>query len=159
MTPPHKIIKNYLQKGQSFYFGGGISVAEVEEVAKAHVNAWIKGKPNEKYVVAGNNISFYDFYSALAKESGKKPPSVFIPKWLIYFGAVGAKLVLGKKSPVDPNYVKTVIGNYSWYNSEKAIRELGYTIPKLDSILKNAIIDAEKKLLGINNLTFNINSS
>jgi nucleoside-diphosphate-sugar epimerase len=78
---------------------------------------------------------------------------------LIYFGAIGAKLVLGKKSPVDPEYVKTVIGNYSWYNSEKAIRELGYAIPKLDSILKNAVIDAEKKQLGINNLAFNIKSS
>jgi dihydroflavonol-4-reductase len=150
LTPPHKIIKNYLQKGQSFYFNGGISVASVEEVAKAHINAWLKGQPNEKYIVAGNNISFKEFYSALAKYSGHKPPFILIPKWMIYCGAICAKTLLGKKSPVDPNYIKSVIGNYSWYTSEKAMKELGYTIPKFDTIIKNAVIESRKKLIGIN---------
>ncbi|MGQ0829634.1 MAG: NAD-dependent epimerase/dehydratase family protein [Bacteroidota bacterium] len=152
LTPPHEIIKNYLQKGQAFYFNGGISIAAVEEVAKAHVNAWLKGKPNEKYILAGKNITFKEFYNTLSKHSGHKPPFLFIPKWIIYLGAITAKLILGKKSPVDPNYIKSVIGNYSWYNSEKAIKELGYHIPTIDSILTEAIIEAKKKQIGINTL-------
>lgn len=158
LTPPHTIIKNYLQKGQAFYFSGGISIATVEEVAKAHINAWLKGKPNEKYVLAGNNITFKEFYKALAKHSGHKPPFLFIPKWIIYLGSIAAKLILGKKSPVDPKYIKSVIGNYSWYNSEKAIKELGYNIPKTDAILSGAIIEAQKKLIGINALVQKNNS-
>lgn len=152
LTPPHKIIKNYLQKGQLFYFSGGISVAAVEEVAKAHVNAWLKGKENEKYVVAGNNISFREFYSILAKYSKHKPPFLFIPKWIIYLGSIAAKIILGKKSPVDPNYVKSVIGNYSWYNSEKAIKELGYQIPELHSMIDEAIVETKKNITGISSL-------
>ena len=84
LTPPHKVIKDYLKKGQSFYFNGGISVASVEEVAKAHINAWLLGKPNEKYVLGGNNISFKEFYAVLAQHSGFKNPKIFIPKGFIY---------------------------------------------------------------------------
>ena len=152
LTPPHKIIKDYFQKGQKFYFSGGISVASVKEVAKAHIDAWLIGKPNEKYVVAGNNISFKEFYSTLSKYCGHKPPFIFIPKIFIYSGAVAAKLILGKKSPVDPKYIKTVIGNYSWYDSQKAKSELNYSVPSIDEIISNAVIDTQKKVLGVNKL-------
>lgn len=152
LTPPHKIIKDYFQKGQKFYFSGGISIAAVEEVAKAHVNAWLHGKPNEKYVLAGNNISFKEFYTILSKYCGHKAPSIFIPKLFIYLGAIAAKLILGKKSPVDPKYIQTVIGNYSWYDSQKAIKEISYSIPSADEIISNAVVDAQKKVLGINKL-------
>jgi dihydroflavonol-4-reductase len=158
LTPPHKIIKSYLKKGQAFYFSGGISVTAVEEVAKAHINSWLIGKPNEKYVIAGNNISFKEFYSALAEHSGRKAPFLFIPKAFIYLGAVAAKIILGKKSPVDPNYIKRVIGNYSWYDSQKAIKEINYSIPALDKIISNAIIENQKKALGLNQLIQKNNS-
>jgi dihydroflavonol-4-reductase len=149
LTPPHKIIGDYYRKGQAFYFKGGISIAAVEEVARAHVQAWLYGKPGEKYIVAGNNITFKTFYTLLARSSGKKPPFIFIPKWLIYLAALGAKLLLGKKSPVDPKYIKTVIGNYSWYTSEKAVQELGYSIIPAEKIISEAITDAIKKQAGL----------
>ncbi len=152
LTPPHKIIKDYFPKGQKFYFAGGISVASVNQVAKAHVDAWLIGKPNEKYVVAGHNISFKEFYTLLAKHSGHNPPSIFIPKICIYLGAVAAKMILGKKSPVDPKYIQTVIGNYSWYSSEKAKRELNYSVPPLDNIISEAVKDAQRKVLLLNQL-------
>ena len=152
LTPPHKIIKDYFQKGQKFYFNGGISVASVHEVAKAHVDAWLIGKPNEKYVVAGNNITFKEFYLTLSKYCGHKPPFLFLPKTFIYLGALLAKLILGKKSPVDPKYIKTVIGNYSWYDSQKAKSELNYSIPSIKKILSESIIDIKKKVIGTNNL-------
>jgi nucleoside-diphosphate-sugar epimerase len=152
LTPPHKIVSDYYEKGQVFYFKGGISIAAVEEVAKAHVNAWTLGKPGEKYIVAGSNITFQTFYSLLAKYSGHKPPFMFVPKWIIYLGALLAKLLLGRKSPVDPNYIRTVIGNYSWYTSEKAIRELHYKIVPAEQILSEAVRDAIKRQAGLYHL-------
>lgn len=159
LTPPHKIIKDYYLKGQKFYFSGGISVASVNEVAKAHIDAWLIGKPNSKYVVAGNNISFKEFYSTLAKYCGHKAPSIFLPKGFIYLGAIAAKIILGKKSPVDPKYIKTVIGNFSWYDSQKAKAELNYSIPTIDKILSEAIAETQKKILGVNKLLPKNNST
>jgi dihydroflavonol-4-reductase len=152
LTPPHKIIKDYFKKGQAFYFSGGISIAAVHEVAKAHINAWLIGEANEKYIVAGDNISFKEFYTTLSKYCNHKPPFLFIPKWIIYLAAVAAKIILGKKSPVDPNYIKTVIGNYSWYDSQKAINKLNYSVIAHEAILSAAVVDTKKKALGTNQL-------
>lgn len=148
LTPPHKVIKDYWQKGQKFDFAGGISIAAVEEVARAHVSAWIQGQPGGKYVLGGNNITFAEFYATLARCTGRKPPVVTIPKGIIYAGSLVAKLLLGSKSPIDPKYVQTVIGNYSWYDSTKAIQELGYQIPPLETILRQAITETKRKALG-----------
>ncbi len=144
ITPPHKTIKNYLQKGQWFYFDGGISVACVQTVAKAHIDAWLKGNPNEKYITAGNNVSFKSFYCTLAKSTGYIKPFFYVPKWLIYFASLAGKFLFGNRIPIQPEYVKAVIGNYSWYSSQKAIKELGYKIPKLDVILNAALIEIKK---------------
>ena len=152
LTPPHKIIQDHLLKGQKFYFTGGISVASVRSVAKAHIDAWLTGRIQEKYIVAGNNITFRTFYNTLSKYDGHKAPFLFIPKWFIYLASVAAKMILGKKSPVDPKYVKSVIGNYSWYDSQKAIRDLNYQIPTIDSIISDAVVDTQKRALGVNNL-------
>ena len=159
LTPPHKIIGNYYQKGQLFYFKGGISIAAVEEVAKAHVNAWLMGKPNEKYIVAGNNIRFKEFYKILAKYSGHKPPAIFIPKWIIYLASLAAKFLLGKKSPVDPKYMKTVIGNYSWYDSGKAVNTIDYKVLPADELLSEAVTDTIKKQAGLYQLVEKTNST
>lgn len=148
LTPPHKVIRDYLKKGQAFYFAGGISVAGVESVAKAHVNAWLKGSVKGQYILAGTNVTFNEFYTTLAHHSGHKAPWLRIPKGLIYSGSLVAKALSGKKSPVDPNYVKTVIGNYSWYTSAKAQQELDYSIPPLDEIVAGAVIDIKRKALG-----------
>lgn len=159
LTPPHKVIRDYLRKGQKFYFKGGVSLASVEEVAKAHINGWIKGNVNEKYIAGGNNVSFLEFYNILAELSGNKKPFLFIPKWFIYCASLGLKLVFGKKSKIDPAYVRSVIGNYSWYDSSKAIKELGYSIPSGKTILENAITENKKKETGVAALYEKNNSS
>ena len=157
LTPPHRIIKNYIRNGQRFYFKGGLSVASVDEVAKAHVNAWLLGKRNEKYVVAGDNISFRDFYEMLAQHSGKKAPGFFIPKWILYCLSFAGKIIMGKRNPVDPRYVKSVIGNYSWYDSDKAKKELGYDPPASEQILKDAVTDSKKRISKLNGLILKTN--
>lgn len=152
LTPPGKTIDRFCKRGQSFYFDGGISVACVKSVARAHIDAWLIGKPNEKYIVAGNNISFKDFYSTLSKFTNHKAPFIYVPKSVILFGSVAGKFLFGNKIPIHPNYVKTVIGKYSWYNSEKAIRELNYKIPEVETILGDAIINVQQKRIGLDKL-------
>ncbi len=143
-TPPHKILINYLQNGQWFYFSGGISIACVKAVAEAHINAWLKGNPNDKYITAGNNVTFKSFYNVLAKSTGYIKPFIYVPKWIIYFAALAGDVFLKNKIKISPEYVKSVIGNYSWYSSEKAIKQLGYTIPKLDTILNAALAEIKE---------------
>ena len=141
-TPPHKLILDFVSKGQPFYFPGGISIAHVEDVADAHVAAFERGSVGGRYVLGGNNVSFRDFFHLLAKLSGRKAPRIALSKSamlaIAHVTAPAFKL-LGKEPPADPAYVEAIVGNYSWYDSGRAQRELGYRIRPLEQTLAEAV--------------------
>jgi dihydroflavonol-4-reductase len=150
LTPPHKIIRDYLTNGMLFYFRGGVSIASVENVAQAHIDAYEKGSMGGKYVTAGENISFQTLYKILAKHSGGKEPLFCMPKWIIVAGAIATKAILrmiGMPPIIDPGYARAVFGNFSWYDSTTAIKELGYKTGSAEEILSSAIPDVRKKIL------------
>ena len=150
LTPPHKIIKDYISNGMLFYFKGGVSIAAVENVAKTHIDAYEKGSKGGRYVTAGQNITFHRLYNILAKYSGGKEPMFCMPKWIIVTGAVVTKALLkllGMPPIIDPGYARAVFGNYSWYDSSTAIKELDYQTGSAEEILSKAITDVRKKVL------------
>ena len=154
-TPPHRLIRDYLLKGQKFYFGGGISVVDVEAVAAAHVAAFEKGEPNGKYLLGGQNVSFKDFYGTLARLCGKPAPRIALPKPAMLLAArllCGVSKTIGMGDPIDPAYVRSVVGTWSWYDSGKAMQELDYRIPELETTLRNAIREIRLRLSWIHRL-------
>lgn len=153
LTPPHKVIKDFLEKGAPVYFDGGISIAAVEEIAKGHVLAYEKGKFGETYILSGENITFKKLYQLLVANSRQKMPLVKMPKFAIVIAAwIFTKLfkLIGKEFPISPEYAKAVAGSYSWYDCSKAKNELGYQTQPVEEILKNAVLDANRKILGVN---------
>lgn len=155
MTPPHKIITDYVQKGMPLYFEGGISIAAVESIAEGHINAFEKGQPKGQYVLGGENITFKDFYNLLSKNTGHSKPILKIPKWMIVLGATVTKPVFklfGMQPIIEPSYAKSVFGNYSWYDSQKAVKEIDYKIIPIETIIKNAVLDARKRISATTNL-------
>lgn len=152
LTPPHKVIKDFLEKGAPVYFDGGVSIASVEEVAKGHVAAYEKGSFASTYILSGENITFKRLYELLAANSRQKMPSLKMPKFAIVLAAWILSRVFklfGKEFPISPEYAKAVVGTFSWYDCSKAKHELGYQTPPVEAILKNAVQDVNKKILGV----------
>ena len=152
LTPPHKVIKDFLEKGAPVYFDGGVSIASVEEVAKGHVAAYEKGSFASTYILSGENITFKKLYELLAANSRQKMPSLKMPKFAIVLAAWILSRVFklfGKEFPISPEYAKAVVGTFSWYDCTKAKHELGYQTPPVEAILKNAVQDVNKKILGV----------
>jgi dihydroflavonol-4-reductase len=155
LTPPHKVIKDFLEKGTPVYFDGGISIADVEEIANGHVAAYEKGKPKENYILGGENITFKDLYKLLSKNSRQKMPTLKMPKFIIYIASwIFTKFfkLIGKEFPISPQYVQSVVNNFSWYDCTKAKNELGYQTKPVEGILQKAILDANRRILGVQNL-------
>ena len=151
LTPPHKVIKDFLEKGTPVYFDGGISINDVEEIAKGHVAAFEKGKFAETYILSGENITFQKFYEILSSNSRQKMPFLKMPKFIIYAASfIFSKLfkLIGKEFPISPEYVQSVVGNYSWYDCSKAKNELGYRIKPIEEVLKNAVLEANRRITG-----------
>jgi nucleoside-diphosphate-sugar epimerase len=152
LTPPHKVIKDFLEKGAPVYFDGGISIAAVEEIAKGHVLAYEKGKFGETYILSGENITFKKLYELLVANSRQKMPLLKLPKFAIVLASwifTNIFKLLGKEFPISPEYAKAVVGSFSWYDCSKAKNELGYQTQPVEEILKNAVADANRKILGV----------
>lgn len=152
LTPPHKVIKDFLEKGAPVYFDGGVSIAAVEEIAKGHVAAYEKGSFGETYILSGENITFKKLYELLVANSRQKMPLLKLPKFAIVLAAwIFTKLfkLFGKEFPISPEYAKAVAGSYSWYDCNKAKSLLGYQTRPVEEILKNAVHDANRKILGV----------
>ena len=150
-TPPQRFIGDFLRKGQLFWFDGGVSIADVREVGRAHVAAALHGERNGAYVLGGDNITFHQFFTLLAQLTGRRGPRFKLPKSLMVAGATvldWALRLVKKRSPIDPAYVRSVVGTYSWYDSSKAIKELNYRIPAATATLAEGILAERKRAAG-----------
>jgi dihydroflavonol-4-reductase len=96
-------------------------------VAVAHITAMEKGRPREKYVLGNANLSIHDYFQLIAEVDGGKAPAMRIP---LPFAVATAYLyeavaAVTQKPPLTtPGWAK-VGSRYSFWNSSKAVRELG----------------------------------
>lgn len=124
-----------------FYIDGGIAVADVLDVAEGLIKAWKIGKKGERYILSGENLSFYKIRKIIAKELGKEPPSIKIPNWVLLFLSYAflfAAEILGVKPKLTPEMVRfNQLKLY--YSNEKAKKELGIEFRPFRESIKRAV--------------------
>jgi dihydroflavonol-4-reductase len=151
-TPPQRTVADFVAKGQRLWVEGGISIASVIEVARAHLAVCELGCVNGRYVLAGENLTFRQFFGLLAEQAMRKPPAWKLPKLALLAAASVASpmfRMLGMEFAVTPGYVRAIVGRYSWYSSAKAERELGYNRVPAAELLAAAVVDARRRNLGV----------
>ncbi|MBV8490870.1 MAG: NAD-dependent epimerase/dehydratase family protein [Candidatus Eremiobacteraeota bacterium] len=121
---------------------GGLNLVAVEDVARAHVAALTKGRPGERYVAGGENLSFDDIWQMLSEITGKPMPSWRAP----YALALAAAYVDDVRCRLDPNATPNVplegvrmSRDRMYADSSKAIRELGHTPTSVRAALERAV--------------------
>lgn len=116
-----------------FYTGGGVNVVAVEDVIDCLMACWKKGRPGERYIVAGENILIKDLFEKIAKASGVKPPSIYLPNPAVKaIGAAGDLLEkIGRKGPLNGETAWTST-LYHWFDSSKAQREFNIRFKPAD---------------------------
>jgi UDP-glucose 4-epimerase len=116
----------------------------VKDVARGHVLALEKGKKGEIYILGGHNIFLSEFFDILSRITGLRKP-LKLPRRLSSFlgQIVGFILELWAKISGNPPLITRAQARASllnlFYSSEKAIRELGYTISPIEDAVKDAI--------------------
>ncbi len=110
-----------------FYTDGGVSVADIQQIIKATLAAYHKGRSGERYILAGENLSIKQVFDIITDCAGVSRANIKMPSWLVFslgkFGDVMESL--GSKGPV--NSESAVLSEmYHWFSSAKAERELGY---------------------------------
>lgn len=119
---------------------GGCSVADVRDVAEGIVSAIKHGQSGQRYILAGQNMTYFDFWNKIAEICEASGPIKRLPDWLArVVGKFGDLWTYVSGTEAQVNSAATKMGQvFHYYSSEKAKRELGYQIGNVDDALKDA---------------------
>ncbi|HEX2977455.1 MAG TPA: NAD-dependent epimerase/dehydratase family protein [Bacteroidales bacterium] len=126
-----RLMQQYLKGKWRIIPGNGKSIGNyvfVDDVVTGHIQAMANGRPGEKYLLGGTDLTYDEFFDELAALTGQKYAMVHIP---IPVSEMAARLMLtvakvtGKAPLITPSLVKKYSYNWS-VSSAKAIAELNY---------------------------------
>ena len=139
-----RMIRLHLSGMFPFLLGDGSAVgnyAHVRDVARGHLLAMERGRDGERYILGGENVSFREFFGIIGNISGTRHFLAGIPERLSMamgrFEECRARY-LGGYPTITPGWVRTFLLDGA-YSSEKAMKELGYTVTPLESGLAETI--------------------
>lgn len=109
---------------------GGLNAVDVDDVAEGHLLALDRGRPGERYILGGENLTWDQLYTSLSELTGLAGPGRKSSRGMAM--AIGrvleiAALLTDKEPPLTYKLARDYVGRYAWVSSAKAERELGYT--------------------------------
>jgi len=120
-----------------FYSSGGLNLADVRDVAEAHVLALEHGGIGQKYLVGGENITFRDLLERLAKATNMHKVALRAPNAAIL--ASGWLMQWFSRKPLMDAATARLMHYHWYYDSTKAMTELGYSPRPLDETLRDTV--------------------
>ncbi len=140
-TPTGKIIVDFITGKLPAYLNTGLNIVHVKDVALGHILAAEKGRVGERYILGNKNMSLQEILEALSRLTGKPAPWMKIPysvAWLAGLTSTKFSDWVTGKPPVVPFEAVKMARRYMYFDSTKAVRELG--LPQTD--VRQAFADA-----------------
>jgi farnesol dehydrogenase len=125
------MIRSYVEGRWKIIPGDGQSIGNyvyIDDVIDCMLLAMKNGCPGERYLAGGENLSFNEFFNAIAKVSGVKHRLYKIPAPLMILVAgtmLGMAWLTGKPPRITPAFIRRYRQDWA-VSTEKAERELGY---------------------------------
>ena len=128
-TPTGRIIVEAATGKMPAFVDTGLNIAHVDDIAAGHLLAMDRGRIGERYVLGGQDVELRDLLAEIARLSGRKPPTVALPRGPLFPLAAAAEAVArvtGKEPFVTRDALK-MAAYKMFFSSAKAQAELGYT--------------------------------
>lgn len=119
-----------------FYPPGGKNFVYIKDVCRGIINAISKGKTGDCYLLAGQNLSYGEFFRLLKKISGKRQVLIRIPAFVLKLGGlIGSIPGISGKLNYSTAYM-LCLDNY--YSGKKSERELQLSYTPVETAVKGA---------------------
>ena len=127
-TPTGRIIVDAGSGRMPAYVDTGLNIVHVDDVATGHLLARDKGRPGERYILGGADMSLREILAMVATRCGRKPPSVRLPRALVYPIAALSEGVarFTRREPRVTLDGLRMSRKHMYFSSRKAEAELGY---------------------------------
>jgi dihydroflavonol-4-reductase len=118
---------------------GGISVVDVDDVAGGIVAALERGADGERYILAGDNVTYGNIFAKQAAAAGVRYRGRTIPAPVLHAAARSFELRARLRGGAEPRLTidhAKLAPLHQWYTSAKAQRALGFRSRPLEATLE-----------------------
>jgi dihydroflavonol-4-reductase len=140
-APANALLESLIRGRLRFTLPVGFACTDVRDFADGMVRAAERGRPGERYLLTGENVTVDQLLGRAAAIAGVRAPWFRPPMFLLH-GLVGAidlvSRIRRRPAPVTRDVLQ-VIGRYAWYDASRARNELGWTPRPLDETLGDTI--------------------
>jgi len=146
-TPTGRIIVDFLNGRMPAYVDTGLNFVPVEDAAAGHLLAAEHGRPGERYILGGENLSLKQALRILSEVSGRRAPRVRVPHALAlaagYADAVLSRL-MGREPQIPLEGVR--MARHSMFvNAERARLDLKFAPGSIRAAFERAVRWYESK--------------
>ena len=140
-TPTGKIIVDFLNRRMPAYLDTGLNLIDVKDCARGHILAARHGRIGEKYILGNENVTLRQILVLLAETTGIPVPKVRLPYTPILVAAYINEAISRWTgiAPLIPLAGVQMAGNYMYFNSSKAVRELGLPRSPVPEAIRRAV--------------------
>ena len=141
-TPTGRIVVDFLKRRFPAYVETGLNLVDVRECAVGHVVALEKGRPGERYILGGENLTLKQILDKLGEISGLPSPKVKLPYVFAFATGIVDEAITGRLLHREPRATVDSVrmGKKKMFAScAKAERELGWKIVPVDGALRRAV--------------------
>ncbi len=121
---------------------GGYDFVDVRDIVKGTINAIEQGVSGEKYILSGTYLSIKELAKKIGLIGGVTTVQRVLPTWLLktLIPVFKFQSKLTSKPPLFTNESLKVLAESNPYvSSEKAKRELGYSVTPVDKSIKDTL--------------------
>ncbi len=140
-TPTGQIIVDYLRRRMPAYIDTGLNLVDVRDVALGHLLAAERGRPGQRYILGGENLTLAEIFRLLEELTGIPAPKVRLPYSVAYaYGWLSTGWArLSGREPRAPLDAVRMARKKMFVSSTKAERELGYRAGPVKDALARAV--------------------
>ena len=141
-TPTGRIIVDFLNRKFPAYMDTGLNLVDVSEVARTHGDALQKGRPGERYILGGENLTLKQILDKMSAITGLPSPTMRVPHEVALVFAFFDEWITGRLRGKEPRATVEAVrmGRKKMYaSSAKAERDLGFRVVPVYQALRAAI--------------------
>lgn len=128
-TPTGRVLLDAAAGRMPAFVDTGLNLVHVDDVARGHLLAFARGKPDERYILGGEDFTLQQILALVAAHQRRPARAVRLPHALVYPLAVAAE-AWAKISRREPRVTLDGVRmarKYMYFSSRKAEQGLGYT--------------------------------
>ena len=140
-TPTGRIVVDFLNGNFPAYVDTGLNLVDVDEIARMHLVALERGRPGERYILGGENLTLKQILDRLAAISGLKAPTMKVPHAVAMAFAFFDETLTGKLRGKEPRATVEAVRmgrKMMFASSAKAEGELGLKVMSVEKALRAA---------------------